>query len=175
MIKRKIGQTAILNRLSKLEEIQAIKSLVESVYITVEEDGRLSIGLGADAHYFETMFEVESYLLTLPGVTNKTILFIDDIACASDDLYLPGEPLLYYISSADRKRFIAVALTPEEWLSLYIELIQKLLVTSVEKPDMVLIGFDDPALKDLIENKNSMSIEQLIERYKDHKWFAKGR
>lgn len=175
MIKRKIGQTAILNRLNKLEEIQAIKSLVESVYITVEEDGRLSIGLGADAHYFETMFEAESYLLTLPGVTNKTVLFLDDMECASDNLYLPGEPLLYYIGSADRKRFVAAALTPEEWLPLYIELIQKLLVTAVEKPDMVLIGFDDPALKDLIENKDSMSIEQLIERYKNHKWFAKGR
>ena len=173
MIKRKIGETAILNRLNKLEEIQAIKSLVESVYITVEEDGRLSIGLGADARYFETMFEIESYLLTLPGVTNKTILFIDDMACASDDLYLPGEALLYYIGSANRKRFIAAALTPEEWLPLYIELIQKLLVTSVEKPDMVLIGFNNPALKDLMENQNSMSIEQLIERYKDHKWFKK--
>ncbi len=173
MIKRKIGQTAIMNRLNKLEEVQANKNFIGVLYISVEEDGRLSIGVGVNAHYFETMYEVENYLCILPGVTNKTMLLIDDMLCVSDDLYLPDEPLLYHIGSADRKHFVDAALTPEEWLPLYIELIQKLLVTAVEKPDMALIGFDDPALKDLIENKNSMNIKQLIERYKDYKWFKK--
>ena len=42
---------------------------------------------------------------------------------------------------------------------------------SIKNPNMRLPGFDDPALQDLIQNYNSMSIEQLVERYKDEKWF----
>ncbi len=173
MVKRKMGRTAILNRLNKLEEVQASKDFVRSVCVTVEEDGRLSIGLGKDAHYFETMFEVESYLTALPGVTNKTVLFLDDFRCWDDSLYLPLEPLLYCIGSAERNRFITAAPLPEEWLTLYIGLIQGLLATAVEKPDMALAGFDNPALKDLMENKDSMSVEQLVERYQDERWFKK--
>jgi hypothetical protein len=169
MIKRKIGQTAILNRLERLEKLQNVKGFIPAVCLTVEENGKISDGIGTTAHRFETMDEFEKYVLGVPGITDKTILFLDDMAIASDSLYLPNEPILYFTNSEQRRGFMSV--NPEKWLSLYIALIQRVLVMAAENPNMDFPGFSDPALKDLIANKNSMKIEQLIERYKDQKWF----
>lgn len=171
MIKRKIGQAAIQNRLKKLENIQNSRGTIGTVFLHVDEDGKISDGVGRTAHCFETMFEVENYLLGLPGVTSKTAIFIDDMEIASDNLYLTAEPILYFCNSEQRREFIADSLIPEKWLPRYIALIQRVLTMSIENPNMPLPGFDNPALKDLIANYNSMSVGQLIERYKDQKWF----
>ncbi len=173
MIKHKIGRTAILNRLNKIEEIQANKTCIKVVYITVLENGKLSCSIEAKTHFFETMFEVENYLTAFPNITNKTTLLLDDIQSVSNDLYLPGEPILYYCNSEKRKEFIAAALIPEKWLQLYILLIQQIFALTIESPNIPLYGFENPALQDLMINKNSMNTEQLVERYKDQKWFNK--
>ena len=122
------------------------------------------------------MFEAENYLISVPGVTEKTTIILDDMGIADNWLYLPSIPILYFCNSEQRRNFADVILDSEKWLSLYIPLIQRILTESIKNPNMQLPGFDDPALQDLIQNYNSMSIEQLVERYKDQKWFrGKGR
>lgn len=172
MIRRKIGQAAILNRLNRLETAQSNKKHIGVIMFSSEDDGRIATrNLEKKCLYFETMFDAENYLIDVPGVTEKTVLMIDDIIL-SPDLYLPLEPILYCVDSVERKQFIDAALTPKEWLPLYINLIQRLLVLAAEQPNIPLPGFDAPALQDLLANYNSMSVEQLIERYKDQKWFT---
>lgn len=172
MIKRKIGQSAILNRLEKLKQAQERKDQIDVVIFDIEDDGRIStFNLRKQHPYFENMFEAENFLCTVPGITKNTAITIDDM-CVFCDLYLPTEPILYFCNSAERREFIAGWENPSEWMEKYIGLIQRVLALAIEKPNMSLPGFDDPALQDLINVRNSMGIEQLIERYKDKKWFV---
>lgn len=173
MIKRRVGQMAIANRLKKLEAMQEIKEHIGVIVFRVEDDGRIrTANIKKGWLFFESMFEAENYLISVPGVTKNTVIIIDDMAVASDDLYLPTDPIIYLLGSSEyRKKFVELILKPKEWLSLYIPLIQEILAESIKNPNMQLPGFDDPALQDLIQNYNSMSIEQLVERYKDQKWF----
>lgn len=176
MIKRRVGQMAIANRLKKLEAMQEIKEHIEVIMFSVEDDGKIWALIEKEELEFETMFEAENYLIGVPGVTKNTVIIIDDLMVWGDGLYLPCDPLLYFCNSEQRRKFAASTMNLEKWLSLYIPLIQRILAESVKNPNMQLPGFDDPALQDLIQNYNSMSIEQLVERYKDEKWFrGKGR
>ena len=170
MIKQRMARGTLLNRLRELEESQKNKQAIPVLFADVEEDGRLWVGKNTnDKHYFENMFDGEAYMTTLPGVTKQTKVFIDDMFCGSDGLYLPADPILYFTDSAKRSDFIRVNSDPEKWLALYVALIKHILETAETKS--ALPGFDTPALKDLIENMDSMNIEQLVERYKDQKWF----
>lgn len=171
MIKRKVGQMAIANRLKKLEAMQQSKDHIEVIVFSVEDDGKIWTLIEKEELEFETMFEAENYLIGVPGVTKNTVIIIDDLMVWGDGLYLPCDPLLYFCNSEQRRKFAASTMNLEKWLSLYIPLIQRILAESVKNPNMQLPGFDDPALQDLIQNYNSMSIEQLVERYKDQKWF----
>lgn len=171
MIKRRVGQMAIANRLKKLEAMQEIKEHIEVIVFSVEDDGKIWALIEKEELKFETMFEAENYLIGVPGVTKNTVIIVDDLMVWGDGLYLPCDPLLYFCNSEQRREFAALTMNLEKWLSLYIPLLQQILTESVKNPNMQLPGFDDPALQDLIQNYNSMSIEQLVERYKDEKWF----
>ena len=176
MIKRRVGQMAIANRLKKLEAMQEIKEHIEVIVFSVEDDGKIWALIEKEELKFETMFEAENYLIGVPGVTKDTVIIIDDLMVWGDGLYLPCDPLLYFCNSEQRCKFASLTMNLEKWLSLYISLVQRILTESIKNPNMQLPGFDDPALQDLIQNYNSMSIEQLVERYKDQKWFrGKGR
>lgn len=168
MIKQRMARGTLLNRLRELEESQKNKQAIPVLFADVEEDGRLWVGKNiSDRHYFENMFDGEAYINALPGVTKQTKVFIDDMFCGSDELYLPADPILYFTDSATRSDFIHAKSDHEKWLALYIALIQHIL----ESAESELSRFNTPALKDLIENMDSMNIEQLVERYKDQKWF----
>ncbi len=168
MIKQRMARGTLLNRLRELEESQKNKQAIPVLFADVEEDGRLWVGKNtSDKHYFENMFDGETYINALPGFTEQTKVFIDDMFCGSDGLYLPADPILYFTDSAKRSDFIRVNSDSEKWLALYIALIKHIL----ERVESELSRFNTPALKDLIENMDSMNIEQLVERYKDQKWF----
>lgn len=157
MIKQRMARGTLLNRLRELEESQKNKQAIPVLFVDVEEDGRLWVGKDiSDKHYFENMFDGEAYMTTLPGFTKQTKVFIDDLFCWPEGLYLPSDPIMYFTDSEKR-------------LALYIALIKHILETAETKSE--LPGFDTPALKDLIENMDSMNIEQLVEHYKDQKWF----
>lgn len=170
MIKQRMARGTLLNRLRELEESQKNKQAIPVLFADVEENGRLWVGKNiSDKHYFENMFDVEAYMTALPGFTEQTKVLIDDLLCWPEGLYLPSDPILYFMDSEKRSDFVRVNTDPEKRLALYIALIKHVLETAETKS--ALPGFDTPALKDLIENMDSMNIEQLVERYKDSKWF----
>ena len=165
MIKQRMARGTLLNRLRELEESQKNKQAIPVLFADVEEDGRLWVGKNTDdKHYFENLFDGEAYITALPGFTEQTKVFIDDMFCGSDELYLPADPILYF---AKRSDFIRINSDSEKWLALYIALIKHIL----ESAESELSIFNTPALKDLIENMDSMNIEQLVERYENQKWF----
>lgn len=178
MIKRRVGQMAIANRLKKLEAMQENKEHIEVIVFSVDDDGKIwTANIKKERLFFETMVEAENYLIGVPGVTKNTLIIIDDMGVGENWLYLPRDPILYFCTSEGRKAFVEIW-DSKKWLELYISVIQEILTLteSMKDPNMRLPGFDDPALQDLIQNYNSMSIEQLVERYKDQKWFrGKGR
>ena len=168
MIKQRMARGTLLNRLRELEESQKNKQAIPILFADVEEDGRLWVGKNiGDKHYFENLFDGEAYMTALPGFTEQTKVFIDDMFCGSDELYLPADPILYFTDSAKRSDFIRINSDSEKWLALYIALIKHIL----ESAESELSRFSTPALKDLIENMDSMNIEQLVERYENQKWF----
>lgn len=168
MIKQRMARGTLLNRLRELEESQKNKQAIPVLFADVEEDGRLWVGKNiSDRHYFENLFDGEAYINALPGVTKQTKVFIDDMSCGSDELYLPADPILYFTDSVKRSDFIHASTNPEKWLALYIALIKQIL----ESAESELSRFNTPALKDLIENMDSTNIEQLVERYENQKWF----
>lgn len=172
MIKQRMARGTLLNRLRELEESQKNKQAIPVLFADVEEDGRLWVGKNiSDRHYFENMFDGEAYMTALPGFTEQTKVLIDDLLCWPEGLYLPSNPILYFTDSEKRSDFVRVNTNPEKRLALYIALIKHVLETATTENLSELPGFDTPALKDLIENMDSMNIEQLVERYKDQKWF----
>ena len=189
MIKQRMARGTLLNRLRELEESQKNKQSIPVLFADVEENGRLWVGKNiSDKHYFENMFDVEAYMTALPGFTEQTKVLIDDLLCWPEGLYLPSDPILYFTDTEKRSDFVRVNTDPEKRLALYVALIKHILETAetenVTAPlftrvyldkgieqDKELPGFDTPALKDLIENMDSMNIEQLVEHYKDQKWF----
>lgn len=168
MIKQRMARGTLLNRLRELEESQKSKRAIPVLFTDVEEDGRLWVGKNiSEKHYFENMFDVEAYMTTLPGFTEQTKVFIDDLLCWPEGLYFPSDPILYFTDSEKRSDFVRVNTDPEKWLALYIALIKHIL----ERAESELSRFNTPALKDLIENMDSMNIEQLVERYENQKWY----
>lgn len=172
MIKKRISRGILFSRLQELEKVQETQKSIKVLCIDTEPSGRLFICNDSDKHYFQNMFECESYLATLPGFTNKTILMVDSLSCGSSELYLPYEPILYFATSENRSDFITSSDDSKKWLTLYIELIQKI---SKDTAFSKMPGSDSPALQDLIKNCSSMTVEQLVERYKNRKWFNENK
>ena len=169
MVKRKMSQTAIWNKLKELERLQKIQNAVDMLCVGVEESGEISVGVVGHKKYFEDMFAADGYIFTLPGVTEQTTIFLDDLIMWND-LYLPNDPLWYYLTANERKRFIDTK-DKAEWLRGYIEVVNNILSKAIENSSMFLPGFDDPALKDLIENRNNYTVAELVDRYNEERWF----
>lgn len=120
MIKRRVGQMAIANRLKKLEAMQQSKDHIGVIVFSVEDDGKIWTLIEKKELEFETMFEVENYLIGVPSVTKNTVIIVDDLMVWGDGLYLPCDPLLYFCNSEQRCEFAALTMNLEKWLSLYI-------------------------------------------------------
>ena len=128
MIKQRIARGTLLNRLRELEESQKNKQAIPVLFADVEENGRLWVGKNiSDKHYFENMFDVEAYMTALPGFTEQTKVLIDDLLCWPEGLYLPSDPILYFMDSEKRSDFVRVNTDPEKRLALYIALIKHVL------------------------------------------------
>lgn len=172
MIRQRISKATILNRLKELEKAQNSKNFISVLFIGVENNGKICVDTDSRTRLFDTMFEAEDYISTLPGFTEQSKILLDDTICASNNLYLPSDPILYFLDSEERTQFISAMMDSKEWLTLYIDLVQRILAESNKGNNTPLPGFNAPALQDLLANYNSMSIEQLIERYENQKWFT---
>lgn len=180
-----------LNRYRKQMEAirlaQAAKDFTPVLFIEVDDAGFLCFH-GGDQR-FETLFDAEAKLALMAGITNKTAVFYEDTGLVPDGfyatdriyhngLYLSADPILYYCSAAERKAFMDCAAPGkyETWAWAYLTLINQLLISSISEPvigeNLELMADENPALKDLIAHRNSISPAEMVLRYQDQKWFA---
>lgn len=172
-------------QLREIKAAQINRNFIPTVFISVAEDGALVTGAGINAERFETMQDIQTTLITVPGISSKTQLFIEDFRLVPDGyydpnglfvngLYLPSEPLLYYSNKEERKRFIDHNEDFPRWMSLYLEFIHGLMSRSMSDPTIgeFLVDLKSPALNDLMENHSRFSLEELVERYQDRRWFV---
>ena len=210
---KKAKRTTIFNRLEQLETVQKKKQFIPVIVLDLEADGRFSTGnIKHEWMFFETMQEVDRYFHTLPGITEKTKIIVNDMLCVPDGLYLPADLILAYTTLEQRRKFIELAASDSvQWLNSYIEFLKTFFeieeidyapkvyshtfcycghwLTDEElKQDNIerQIKFRNiaidvakemmqkyPAIVDLLEQFDKLSVPELLERYKDQKWFVK--
>lgn len=90
-------------------------------------------------------------------------IFIDDDIGLGSSLYLPTEPIWYCVGES--AILFWECSDDKQWLAMYIELLEQLLKDEFELPKSA-------ALQDLIQNYKVLPLEELVERYKDQKWFT---
>ena len=90
-----------------------------------------------------------------------------DAMALAPDMYLPADLILWFCPPEEVRAFIRFNQegNQNEWLKRYIDLIQCLQKEGFRLPD-------DPALNDLMENHSRFSLEELVERYQDRRWFV---
>lgn len=174
-------------QLREIKATQLSKDFIPVFFISVEEDGALVTGVGCNAERFETIQDIQPVLIAKPGISSKTQVVIEDFQLVPDGyydrnggfvngLYLPSEPLLYYSNTEQRKAFIDRAKTDDlsGWMGLYLEFVQNLVARSISDPTIgeFLADLKSPALNDLMENHSRFSLEELVERYQDRRWFS---
>lgn len=167
---KRINLAAAIKQLEDLKRIQANRDFLPMFFIKVNDNGSISTGNGAGAKFFENIFDIPDP----PGLTPKTLVFVEDFVTVPDGLYLPADPLWYWCTTEERRTFIELDMVGDHagWMDFYVGLITALQTDSIANPNMYLPAFDDPALKDLWENHNRFKLEELVGRYKDQRWFV---
>ena len=173
MVGNKVGRSSILNRLQKLEALQAARDQVPVLMIGVEDSGLICVGEPGSGQQFETMFEAELYISGIRGITDQTIFMINDMPVSVYDIYLPTDVILYGCRAAERRESFMAAGSPAAWVEHYADLVDRLQARIIENPGTEIPGLDDPAVKELIRIRNSCSLEQLVQEFRDVKWFRR--
>lgn len=179
---KRLNLTGYRKELEKLKRLHAQANFCRFFWIEVREDG--SIMAGRDAAEMTIPYQTVFDIPDPPGFSPETKVFVDNSHVVPDGhylpdggfengLYLPADPILYYCNQQERKRFIDLVKSSDytAWMEKYVALIMSLQVRSISEPDTFLPGFNDPAVHDLIQTHNRFSLEELVKRYQDRRWF----
>ena len=167
---RRINLKEARSQLEELKRLQGEKDTIFNVVAIVKSSGQISAtlyrGLSKSEKLITKTFPSLRDLLEFPGITDETNLLLDDMALAPD-MYLPVAPILWFCSPEEVGAFIRFNQegNQNEWLKRYIDLIQSLQKAGFPFPDI-------PALNDLMKNHIQFSVEELVERYQERRWFV---
>ena len=167
---RRINLKEARSQLEELKRLQGKKDTIFNVVARVESSGQISAtlyrGLPKSGKVIAKTFPSLRDLLEFPGITDETNLLLDDMALAPD-MYLPADLILWFCSPKEVGAFIRFNQEGNQngWLKRYIDLIQSLQKEGFPFPDI-------PALNDLMENHSRFSLEEVVERYQDRRWFV---
>ena len=151
MVKKAITKE-LLKRLDNLQSV-AHKKNIEPIVIELK-DWIASSEQGTFYEYIEMKMQNKS---------PDSILIIDDMILSSD-IYVPVQ-VLFNVEKDIVKQFVQAVKESDEkqFMNLYIKVIEEL----VELDDLP----DNMFFKDFLEHYKEMTIEELVERYKDMKFF----
>lgn len=170
---KRINLTAARKQLDELKRFQGVRDSIAFVTAAVEPSGAISAnvhkGLPKDGKYNRITFNSLRDLLEYPGINDQTSLLLDDMTISAD-LYLPADLILWFCQPEEIARFAQLAEKGDQaaWLTGYVELLQSLQKEQFPIPDEMA---DNPALNDLLQNHSRFTIEELVERYQDRRWF----
>lgn len=157
MVVKKSSNKELLKRLTKLQSMVDKKS--SEVILVDMEKWLKSDDKGTFSGYIEKM---------LKNKPSDATLIIDDMSLQTD-LYVPSH-LIYYADKSIVKEFVKAASETDEiqFMKLYIKLFEEFF------NDVCADVFLESKLafyKDFLEHYKILSIEELITRYKDQKFF----
>ena len=163
---RKSKNKEFLKRLDKIQSEMKQKSS-ETVLVSVE-DWLETTGTETFVEYCERQLEFKS-----PGTT----VIIDDFILQTD-MYLDLKCIVV-LSKAEVKKFIELATSSEiDFMKNYIEAFEKLYVVRGDNrfsknSQESILKYSSSFVKDFYKQYKVLSIEQLVERYKDQSFFKK--
>lgn len=162
----------LINARKQLEELKRIQGDKDTVTQIVGEVTRLGkiravfiYGQPNTGKQIEKYFETLSAMLEQPGINQNTVIIMDDMSVCSE-LYLPAEPILYHATPELIQSFITWAESGdlETWLREYHSLCSTILKQGGALPNV-------EALSDLMKNYDLLSLEDLVKRYQEQRWF----
>lgn len=165
---KRINLNAYRKQLQELQAAQTEKDFLPLMFVSVEPNGYFEIGHGSQYSKWVDIPEPRGFIY------NKTRLFIEDFYTVPDGIYLPAEPLWYWCNAEERRRLIERSQEDDftGWMADYINLIKALLARSISDTTIFIRDMQEPALNDLIENIDRFSLNELVERYQERRWFV---
>lgn len=162
---KKLKSKELLKRLDNLHHMINRKDS-ESVFVSVQE--------WIETTGTETF--IEYCEKRMKSKTHDTVILIDDLILETD-MYLSLDCILV-LSKGDVSEFIKLTNSPEEFMKKYIEAFEKLYVVPVEDKhsesrQKLILDNSSAFVKDFYEQYKVLSVEQLVERYKDQRFFLK--
>lgn len=138
----------------------------ESVFVSVQEWVETT----------ETETFIEYCEKRMKSKTHDTVILIDDLILETD-MYLNLDCILV-LSKDEVSEFIRLTNSPEEFMKKYIEAFEKLYVVPAEykhseSRQKLILDNSSAFVKDFYEQYKVLSVEQLVERYKDQRFFLK--
>ena len=163
---RRSKNKELLKRLDEIQSKMKRKS-TETVLVSVE-DWLETTGTETFVEYCEKQLEFKS-----PGTT----VIIDDFILQTD-MYLDLKCIVV-LSKDEVKKFIKLATSSEiDFMKNYIEAFEKLYVVrgdnrASKNSQESILKYSGSFVKDFYKHYKVLSIEQLVERYKDQSFFKK--
>lgn len=164
---KKLKSKELLKRLDNLQHMMKYKDS-ESVFVSVEE--------WIETTGTETF--IEYCEKRMKSKTHDTVILIDDMILESD-MYLELDCILV-LSKDEVSEFIKLTNSSEEFMKKYIEAFEDLYVIKENGnriPEMqeTILKNSSAFVKDFYEQYKILSVEELVERYKDKRFFSKNR
>lgn len=166
---KKLKSKELLKRLDNLQHMMKHKDS-ESVYVSVEE--------WLETTETETETFIEYCKKRTKSKNHDTVVLIDDMILETD-MYLDLDCILV-LSKDEVSEFVKLTNSSEEFMKKYIEAFEDLYVVKgngdrVPIMQEAMLKNSSTFVKDFYEQYKVLSVEELVERYKDQRFFEKNR
>lgn len=166
-IVRNAKNKELLKRLDNLHHLMKHKDS-ESVFVSVEEWIETT-GTETFIEYCEKRMKSKSH---------DAVVLIDDMILETD-MYLDLSCILV-LSKDEVSEFIKLTNSPDEFMKKYIDAFENLYVVKgngnrVPEMQKSLLSNCNEFINDFYEQYKILSVEELVERYKDQRFFSKNR
>lgn len=162
---KKLKSKELLKRLDNLQHMMKRKDS-ESVFVSVEEWIETT-GTETFIEYCEKRMKSKTY---------DTVVLVDDMILESD-MYLELDCILV-LSKDEVSEFIKLTNSSEEFMKKYIKAFERLYVVPAENKhsesrQKLILDNSSTFVKDFYEQYKVLSVEELVERYKNQRFFLK--
>lgn len=170
--KKKVSFATIMSRIKELEVKSRIGDHPAVTLIEFLPDGRISAiedylnckgkAIKCIEQFFHSGPDLFNYL---SGRIDDNPILIDSIAIMPDSFYI-DDSLFFCMEQEELARIYTLAASDLDYMSFYVEM--------AVKYAFMQEGPEKGQLCDLRRCHEKYSVEELVKRYSDHRWFIKG-
>lgn len=173
----RINMKMVLAELKQIRKMQQQNNTADLVFMTLLDDGtvdvRATFKQGKKKHSVKNK-NIENILdlyQAFPDIKENTPVIFDNMILECCDMYLPLDIICHQRKEVI-KAFIDLSIAEDEigYMELYLDLCSFLFEQEDEKTNAYIAS--EPVLMDIHKNYKALSVEELIERYKDQRFFT---